>query len=108
MTFPTPEELIPALRNVVAEYVVYNGSAEGTLEVRLQVYPDGTWRLRDGDPQYDPEHTGYWGAEEINLDESTYEDLEAPGFYAELALSLIEQAEDMYATVEEVPSGIEA
>jgi hypothetical protein len=31
-------------------------------EVRLQVSADGVWRLHCGDPCYDTDHRGCWGA----------------------------------------------
>jgi hypothetical protein len=32
------------------------------LDVRLQVYPDGTWAVRIGLSDYDQDHRGFWGA----------------------------------------------
>lgn len=31
------------------------------VDVRLQVYDDGDWAIRWGDPSYDQDHRGHWG-----------------------------------------------
>jgi hypothetical protein len=36
------------------------------VDVRLQVWPDGTWALHSGDSSYDQDHRGYWGASSLN------------------------------------------
>lgn len=36
------------------------------VDVRLQVYPDGTWYLHAGDSQYDLDHRGFWGSASIH------------------------------------------
>ncbi len=38
-----------------------------TLEVRLQIFPDGTWSVHFGDVGYDTDHRGAWGSSEIDL-----------------------------------------
>ena len=38
-----------------------------SMEVRLQVYPDGVWAIRYGDSGYDSDHHGYWGASDMGL-----------------------------------------
>jgi hypothetical protein len=60
------------------------------LDVRLQVFPGETgWAIRWGDPGYDTNHHGYWGAAtaspELTIDQAY-----------ELADDLIEQAADAY------------
>lgn len=52
------------------------------LEIRLQVYPDGTWAVRFGDPGFDLDHHGFWGLGEMAPDTDL----------AELAADLVEQA----------------
>ena len=39
---------------------------EWTMDVRLQVYPDGDWALHTGDSSYDQDHRGYWGASSLD------------------------------------------
>lgn len=56
--FPSIHDLALALRDL-------NDNVEGECDVRLQVYPEGGWRLRYGDASYDQDHSGYWGASSI-------------------------------------------
>ena len=50
-----------ALRTAIRNAYLDNDTGED-VDIRLQVYPSGTWALRVGDPSYDLDHTGYWGA----------------------------------------------
>ena len=63
------------------------------MEVRLQVYEDGSWTLRTGDSSYDQDHRGFWGASCV-----------APGdsvkFLRRIAKDLIDQAADSAAQSE--------
>lgn len=34
-------------------------------DVRLHVWPDGSWAVHSGDSQYDQDHRGFWGASSI-------------------------------------------
>jgi hypothetical protein len=61
------------------------------MDVRLQVYPDGSWSLRYGPSDYDQDHRGYWGAGSIALDDGD-ETLDS------VARELVEQALDQAAT----------
>lgn len=36
------------------------------IDVRLQVYEDGSWAIRTGDCSYDQDHRGFWGASVID------------------------------------------
>jgi hypothetical protein len=64
MKFPTCSE--------VADAILEHSRNIADCEIRLQVYPsgskpsymfpDGSWALRVGDPSYDLNHSGYWGA----------------------------------------------
>ena len=61
---PSAEDICDALvalrdSGVVPKYEP-EADFEG-LEVRLQVYPDGAWAVRYGDPGYDADHHGYFG-----------------------------------------------
>jgi hypothetical protein len=59
---------------------------DNEVEVRLQVTASG-WAVRVGDPQYDTDHSGYWGAGTV-----------APKTNCrELARDLVEQAKDDHA-----------
>lgn len=52
----------PSIKNVAEELRDISANVEGECEVRLQVYEDGKWCVRAGDPSYDLDHHGYWGA----------------------------------------------
>lgn len=54
--WPTIADVAQELRN--AKSMLDRGDE---MEVRLQVYQDGGWALRKGDPSYDLDHNGYWG-----------------------------------------------
>lgn len=41
---------------------------EPSMDVRLQVYPDGQWAIRTGLSDYDADHRGFWGASSIGMD----------------------------------------
>lgn len=59
------------------------------LDVRLQVYPDGSWALRTGDSSYDQDHRGYWGSGT----------LDGKRFDSEgMAKELLEQCKEQHAT----------
>ena len=60
------------------------------VDVRLQVYENGQWAIREGDASYDTDHHGYWGA-------ST---LEPRSNCRELARDLIDQAAEHAAQSE--------
>jgi hypothetical protein len=58
-------------------------------DVRLQLFQPGDWAIREGDPGYDTDHSGYWGAGAVAHD-STDEDLRST------ALDLAQEALDGY------------
>ena len=60
MRFPSIDAVSRALRNV-ARTVDFDDAPDGC-DVRLQVYPDGSWAVRWGLSDYDTDHRGYWGA----------------------------------------------
>ncbi len=62
---------------------------ERWLDVRLQCV-DGAWSLHEGDPQYDTDHRGYWGAGSLSPRTNC----------RELARELIDEAKDHAAQCE--------
>jgi hypothetical protein len=52
----------PTIPEVARELRALNDEARDELDVRLQVTDDGDWRVHFGDPGYDQDHRGYWGA----------------------------------------------
>jgi hypothetical protein len=85
----------PSIESISRELLSINEVIESEeidedIDVRLQVLPNGDWKIWWGDPQYDTDHRGYWGAGSI------------PGggrrFNAtETARDLIEQAKEDFA-----------
>ena len=67
------------------------GCEEPLIEIRLQ-YLDGGYAIHTGDPSYDQDHRGAWGAGLIGLDTDA----------AELAEDLIEQVEEAEAWAEDL------
>jgi hypothetical protein len=55
MIWPTVEEVQTQLETV-------RKMATDDTDVRLQVHENGAWYIRIGDPSYDTDHRGFWGA----------------------------------------------
>ncbi len=96
MRFPTIKELTAEVEAYSRDLAAYDeadlmdGDGEVYGEIRLQVTDSG-WSVQTGDPSYDLDHRGFWGASSIEPDAS----------YAqcrEIAKGLIEEARDAYAT----------
>jgi hypothetical protein len=62
-------------------------------EVRLQVYENGNWKVRYGDPSFDVDHLGYWGCSLVST-KDTKSDLTKTAVY------LIEQVENDFYCIE--------
>lgn len=65
-------------------------------DIRLQVlagpdYPIGSWRIWEGDSQYDTDHRGYWGASFVPLGVSRKDSMT-------IARELIGEAQEAEAT----------
>lgn len=95
MRFPSIAAVARELRAVNAETYDTAGVAEDeqSIDVRLQVYPDGTWAIRWGDSSYDLDHRGYWGASSVPGNGRRFRS-------EEVARDLIEQARDHHAQSE--------
>lgn len=77
---------MPSVKAVAAElrnYKLYMERGEEA-DVRLQVGEEGYWHLHFGDASYDLDHTGYWGASDIDRHTNC----------RELARELIDQCAD--------------
>jgi hypothetical protein len=85
-------ELVPLLQTAIqakpGDYIEF-GCDEPFIEIRLQ-YRNGGYAIHTGDPSYDQDHRGAWGAGLIGLDTDA----------AELADDLIEQVEEAEAWAE--------
>jgi len=86
VTWPTVREIVLDLESYREELAEY-GEPDG--DVRLQVLPNGEWELWTGDPSYDTDHRGYWGAGTLDAEASALE-------MRELARDLIEEARDAW------------
>jgi hypothetical protein len=90
---PSLELLIAVLKELVPTELRFVDAGVGDLDVRLQVFasagPDytGSWTLHFGDPSYDQDHRGYWGAGTCTRDMTDSD-------YAILDQDLIDQAEE--------------
>lgn len=87
----------PSIRNVALVLARLNREIEASDEgcdVRLQVYPDGTWNVHWGPSDYDQDHRGFWGASGIPGGKRRFRS-------REIARDLINQAKDAYAESEE-------
>lgn len=87
LTVPTVAEVVKELKQIVKEFGKDPESSlhdEEGLDVRLQVLSNGQWYVHYGDPGYDTDHHGFWGAGSLLVDS----DLKA------LAEDLISQVED--------------
>ena len=63
------------------------GVEDSFIDVRLQVYDNGSWAVRNGDPQYDLDHRGFWGTGSVPGDGRRFRS-------KELARELLEQAKE--------------
>ena len=88
---PTVQEVQDAMWGVymIGEETQYI-PGEGA-EVRLQWIPGEGWQVHHGDPYYDLDHRGYWGASWI---EGSMMDMV---YLEEVAQDLLAQVEDMEA-----------
>jgi hypothetical protein len=84
---PTVQEVRDALWGI---YLNLPDEDEGT-EVRLQWIPGEEWQVHHGDPSYDLNHKGFWGASWI---EGSMMDMAC---LEEVSQDLLNQVEDMEA-----------
>ena len=63
MKFPSIRSVAAVLREINRwDSYTEPGVEDSFIDVRLQVYDNGSWAVRHGDPQYDLDHRGFWGA----------------------------------------------
>lgn len=65
MRFPSIKAVRKALvetKRFVVSHKMDSTPADETVDVRLQVISSGYWGLAHGDPSYDQDHRGFWGA----------------------------------------------
>jgi len=92
----TSEPGPPPVEDVARELELINANVEGECEVRLQVYDDGEWMMHYGDPGWDQDHRGYWGASSVPGVGGP--DMQPREFDSkEMAEDLIDQVQEAYA-----------
>jgi len=89
MRFPKIDDVAAQLRSINKQQSAPDG-AEGGIDVRLQVYPDGDWAVRWGLSDYDQDHRGYWGSSSVPGDNRRFDS-------KDLARDLIDQAKEHFA-----------
>jgi hypothetical protein len=62
-------------RSFVRSELVERGEDFAGTDIRLQVYPSGSWSLHSGPADYDQDHNGYWGASCLSYDRQNLTDL---------------------------------
>lgn len=83
----------PSIKAVAVELLTINREADDECDVRLQVYPDGSWAVRFGSSDYDQDHHGYWGASCVPGGRRRF-------MSRDVARDLIDQAREQYAQSE--------
>lgn len=63
MRQPTIKAVATELRHINKQ--TFETYEEDGIEIRIQLYPAGDWYLHVGDPSYDTDHQGFWGATTI-------------------------------------------
>ena len=53
---------LPTAKEVARELQAIHQGLEFWCDIRLQVREDGQWEVHVGDPCFDADHHGYWGA----------------------------------------------
>lgn len=51
------------------EDITEPGTDTPSIDIRLQIYDDGTWSFHSGDSSYDQDHRGYWGSSSVGPDD---------------------------------------
>ncbi len=101
MEWPSVADVARKLREVHSCFDPSTGSYadpaddDAFVEVRLQVYPDGQWAIREGDPSFDTDHHGFWGAGSVPAWNEPFES-------HEMAAELLYQAMEHYAQVRDL------
>jgi hypothetical protein len=88
VTFPTVAEVTAGLKDLQKEVRKWQGLRGDGVDVRLQV-TSKSWAIHYGDPGYDQDHHGWWGADFLGPD-ALDTDLKA------MAKRLIEEAEEQF------------
>ena len=61
MKMPSIDDVAQRLFNIKQMY-----TSDDEIDVRLQVYKNDKWMIHTGDACYDTDHTGHWGAGEVD------------------------------------------
>ena len=85
MKFPSIKAIASELVAINREISLEPEDVDEGCDIRLQVYPDGSWAIRVGRSDYDQDHRGYWGASSVPGDRKRFNS-------RDVARDLIEQA----------------
>ncbi|KKL18918.1 hypothetical protein LCGC14_2470740, partial [marine sediment metagenome] len=103
MRFPKINDVASELRDINKGDLEPEDADEG-IDVRLQVYSNGSWAVRWGSSDYDQDHSGFWGASSVPGNNRRFDS-------KEIARDLIDQARDAFAEgagFEEAPARVES
>lgn len=93
-TVPSVNELVEDLKQITTN--VEHFREGGTVDVRLQVKEDGSWRTWVGLSDYDTDHHGFWGASTLTVGDVSEELRWIAGDLIEQAGEHFSQAEDVF------------
>jgi hypothetical protein len=96
MRFPSIKDVSKALRCVSNDWsreelgYIPEDDNDPSIDVRLQVYPDGGWDIHTGEACYDQDHRGFWGCSSIPAEGKRFS-------RRELARELLDDCRDDWA-----------
>lgn len=99
MKFPSITDVSRALRRINKDFdgQKEHGCDEPSIDVRLCVYSDGSWKIRWGLVDYDPDHAPMCGASSVPGSNRRFNSRET-------AKDLIEQCKEMHDDPDDEPS----
>lgn len=71
--FPAVEEIRECLLGLPAQVEPEMRESdwdEPSIDVRLQVWEDGSWTVHTGDSCFDQDHRGFWGSASVGADDT--------------------------------------
>jgi hypothetical protein len=93
MKFPSIKNVASILRELnkvqIPACTCGHDECSGDMDVRLQVMPDGSWQVWNGDSSYDTDSRGFWGCGSIPANGKRFN-------ARDTARQLIEQVKDDY------------
>jgi hypothetical protein len=90
ITLPNLDEVARELKHIsgtLSDDEASEWEDEGGFPVRLQLYEDGDWAIRQGSPDWDTDHHGFWGAASVPGGKQRFD-------AHDIAMDLIREAEE--------------